>query len=88
MSNLVWITKDGRRIPHCELKTDHLSSIVAMLRGKGYVTEDEFLACLSYACSGSTPDGACMAAEAELDRMKIFPQLAALEVELKQPWRK
>lgn len=85
---VIWTTRDGRQIPSDMLETSHLRNIVAMLRGKGYVTEQEFLACLAYACSGSTPDGAAMAAEAELDRMKIFPKLEALEAELAKPWRK
>lgn len=84
----LWKTQDGRRIPTDMLDTSHLRNIVAMLRSKGYVTEDEFFGTLAYACASSTPDGAAMAAEAELLNMRVFPQLAELEAELQKPWRK
>lgn len=77
-----WKCKDGRIIDIKDIETDHLRNIINMLRRKGVVTPDEYLSCLAYACSGDTPDGAAMAAEAEVDRMKPWAKLELLEAEL------
>ena len=77
-----WKCKDGRELDIKDMETNHLKNAIAMLRRKGVVTTDEYLSCLAYACSGDTPDGAAMAAEAEVDRMKPWKGLEVMEVEL------
>ena len=77
-----WKRKDGRLIDIKDMGTAHLNNAVVMLRLKGFVTEDEFLSCLAYACSGDTPDCAASAAEAEFSAMKPFHGLADMEYEL------
>lgn len=77
-----WKCKDGRLVDIKGMATAHLNNAVVMLRLKGFVTEDEFLSCLTYACSVDTPDGAASTAEAELSAMKPFHGLADMEAEL------
>jgi len=77
-----WKCKDGREIDIKDMEASHLKNAIAMLRRKGVVTTDEFLSCLAYACSGDTPDGAAMAAETEVDRMKPWKGLNIMEDEL------
>lgn len=77
-----WKCKDGRELDIKDMETNHLKNAVAMLRRKGVVTTDEYLSCLAYACSGDTPDGAAMAAEAEFSSMKPWKGLAIMEEEL------
>lgn len=81
-NKMKWKCKDGRVLEVSEMGTDHLKNTIAMLRRNGVVTPDEFLSCLAYACSGDTPDGAAMAAEAEVDGMKQWNGLEVLEDEL------
>ena len=77
-----WKRKDGRLIDIKDMGTAHLNNAVVMLRLKGFVTDDEFLSCLAYACAGDTPDGAASAAEGELANMKVWHGLADMEAEL------
>lgn len=77
-----WKCKDGRELDIKDMETSHLKNAVAMLRRKGVVTPDEYFSCLAYACSGDTPDGAAMAAEAEADGMKPWADLEVMEHEL------
>lgn len=79
-----WKCKDGRVLDIKDMETDHIQNVINMLRRKNVVTENEYLDCLAYACSGSTPDGAAMAAEAEVDRMKQWKGLELLGDELDQ----
>ena len=79
-----WRCKDGRVLELAEIETDHLKNIVHYLRSKGAVTPDEYIDCLGYACSSSTPDGAAMAAEQELEGMKPMAGLEKLEAELER----
>lgn len=81
-TNFTWKCKDGRVLELKDIETDHLKNIIAVLRRKGLVTMDEFLSCAAYACAGSTPDGAAMAAENELAGMCPWEGLEILEDEL------
>lgn len=77
-----WKTKDGREIPIQDLPTPHLTSIIAMLRRRGYVTPEEYQGLAAYARSSSTPDGAQLAAESELLSTRPWEVLKHLEEEL------
>lgn len=63
-----WVCKDGRELVICDMELSHIKNAIAYLRNKGAVTEQEFnthLACLTYALSSNTPDGASLAAANE-----------------------
>lgn len=77
-----WKCKDGRELDVKDMETSHLKSTIALLRRKGAVTLGEYLSCLAYACSKDTPDGAAMAAEAEVNGMRPWSGLDIMEAEL------
>lgn len=77
-----WKCKDGRELKITDMDTAHLRNAIAMLRGKGVVTPNEYLSCLAYACSSNTGEYAAMAAEQELDNMQSWIGLELLENEL------
>ena len=77
-----WKCRDGRVLDIKDMEADHLRNTINMLRRNRVVTPDEYLSCLTYACSGDTPDGAAMAAETESDGMRPWQGLAIMESEL------
>jgi len=75
-----WKCRDGRVVPIIEMATQHIENAIAMLRRKGWVTPEEFVA--SYVLPPPQGEMAQMAWEGELGAMRFSFSLAALEAEL------
>ena len=85
MDSKQWKTKDGRKLEVTEMSTDHISSALAFLKRKGFIS----LSTLEFylRCRPPTADGALMAFEQECSRVFDAPPslfIDIFEAELKE----
>lgn len=82
MSDFIWTTKDGRKLPVKDMETGHIQNALAMLKRKGFVS----VKTLNIYLRGPEPrgDGAQMAFETEFNYVAdhVHPFIDAFEEEL------
>jgi len=82
MPTTTWKTKEGQVLDIKDMSTKHLENAVAMVRRKGFITQDQYLRLAAYAFGGDTPEMASYYAEGELSQAKVSMALGPMEDEL------
>ena len=73
---MMWKCKDGRQVSVDKMTDSHLMSTKRMLDRKGFCHSSVFYDACHYA--GTAPDGALMAIESEIDKMKFTDKTDAI----------